>query len=177
MYVDSIASASLTRRDDDGEHWWYSREGYIVRWSLFLAFLLLITVYLGGGYAHARSRLRKGLMPLRYHRWMIKRSHLAQLDPRYAPPQPAYGTYRPADAYGMNGNMPPPPVYDPNAARPPIYSPPEGASKINPAQGYGYGPAQASGEYAPPPGPPPSGQQEGVAWENGQNNNANPFRG
>ncbi|ROT43603.1 hypothetical protein SODALDRAFT_327809 [Sodiomyces alkalinus F11] len=159
---DAWAAAVLQARDDNGGGWWYSREGYTVRWALFIGVVALIIAYLFGGYYHATRRIRKGLLPLRYHRWMIKRTVLAQIDPRYAPaPRPnatySYATYRPADAYGM-GSMPPPPVYDPSAPRPPAYSPPEGGSKVNPTQQQS-GPS-TSQEYAPPPGPPPSHSQQ-----------------
>ncbi|KAM0335284.1 hypothetical protein ACHAQA_000329 [Verticillium albo-atrum] len=180
--MDSFAATTLharqTTNDDlppgyvreDGRiyHWWYSREGRIVKWSLFLAFVVFITVYLVGGYFHAKRRLKKGLLPLRYHRWMVKRSVLAQVDPRYAYPQPTYyATYRPgADGYGMQNMPPPPPMYDPSAARPPMYVPPEGGSKVDPSQGYG------RESFAPPAGPPPP-QQTGVATNN--TGNTNPF--
>ena len=66
--------------------------------------------------------------------------------------------------------MPPPPVYDPSSQRPPVYSPPEGGSKVNPAQTW-----QAQGgqdDYAPPAGPPPPDNHvrpQGTG-------NTNPFR-
>ncbi|KAL2754986.1 hypothetical protein ACRALDRAFT_1071586 [Sodiomyces alcalophilus JCM 7366] len=173
------AAPALHARDEDVS-WWYTRDGRILRWSLFFGVVALFVAYLVIGYHHASRRIRRGLLPLAYHRWMIKRSVLAHIDPRYAPaPRPyaaAYytATYRPADAYGM-GSMPPPPVYDPNAPRPPAYAPPEGGTKVNPAQNYG---PSTSWEYAPPPGPPPQPQQrqhEGVTADNAANDN--PFRG
>ena len=45
-----------------------SQTGHIVKWSVFLGLTLLIGGYLLGGYIHAKKRLRKGLMPLAYHR-------------------------------------------------------------------------------------------------------------
>jgi len=83
------------------------------------------------------------------------------VDPRYAyAAQPAgYNTYRP-DYYNMQNvnNMPPPPrMYDPNAARPPVYEGPAGATKVAPSQ-WGNEPAHRpadADDYAPPPGPPP----------------------
>ena len=69
--------------------------------------------------------------------------------------------------------MPPPPVYDPNAARPPVYpGPPEsGGSKVDPNQGgvmYG----EPSPSYAAATATaPPQQQTAGVVPENN-----NPYR-
>ncbi|EEY17597.1 conserved hypothetical protein [Verticillium alfalfae VaMs.102] len=137
--------------------------------------------YLIGGYLHAKRRLKKGLLPLAYHRWMVRRAVLAQVDPRYGRPhqQPAYyATYRPGygeayaqgqghGGYGMQNMPPPPPMYDPSSARPPMYVPPEGGSKVDPSQTYG------RESYAPPAGPPPPQQQTGVATNT--TGNTNPF--
>lgn len=139
---------------------WYSKTGYIVKWSVFLGLFTLFGLYLILGYTHAKKRMRKGLPPLAYHRWLVSRSELARVDPRYAYPQSSYNNYRP-DYYNMQNNMPmPPPVYDPNAARPPVYDDPQGATKTAPSQ-WGqqptYRPAdQQADDYAPPPGPPPA---------------------
>lgn len=48
--------------------WWYSKEGYIVKWSIFLGFVTLVTLWLSISYCHAKKRIKKGLAPLRYHR-------------------------------------------------------------------------------------------------------------
>ncbi len=39
-----------------------------MKWSIFLGLILIIGLYLFFGYRHAKSRLRKGLKPLAYHR-------------------------------------------------------------------------------------------------------------
>lgn len=44
------------------------QEGLIVKWSVFLGLMLLITLYITIGYIHAKKRIRKGLVPLAYHR-------------------------------------------------------------------------------------------------------------
>lgn len=41
--------------------------GVIVKWSLFLAFLVLITAWMVGGRIHAKRRMKKGLKPMGYH--------------------------------------------------------------------------------------------------------------
>ncbi|KAJ9132982.1 hypothetical protein NKR23_g11064 [Pleurostoma richardsiae] len=145
---------------------WYSRTGVIVKWSVFLGLFTIIGLYLLIGYTHAKRRMRKGLPPLAYHRWLVSKAELARVDPRYAYPQPAgYSNYRP-DYYGMQPQpfAAPPPVYDPNAPRPPIYDGPEGATKVAPSQ-YGNQPtyrpadqdqAPMGDDFAPPPGPPPA---------------------
>jgi hypothetical protein len=67
--------------------WWYSRvsgkrhylhvcnpltrcwqNGEIVKWSLFLAMIFFVAVFLTGSYMHAKRRMKKGLAPLGYHR-------------------------------------------------------------------------------------------------------------
>lgn len=160
----SILARQIVEEDGRQIHWWYSETGRIVKWSVFLGLILILSIYIVGGYIHARSRIKKGLAPLGYHRWLVRRSDLARVDPRYAyppamyhPRAPGWTTHRPADAYHMRDmGVPPPPVYDPTSSRPPMYSPPEGGSKVNPAQGWGQ---QESGtmnnDYAPPSGPPP----------------------
>ncbi|KAG7292495.1 hypothetical protein NEMBOFW57_002530 [Staphylotrichum longicolle] len=172
---------------------WSSRTGAIVKWSLFLGLIVIVGLYLLIGYVHAQRRIQKGLPPLGYHRFLVSRSVLARVDPRYRPPQPAnvYPYHPDAQYYDMHAV--PPPVYDPNAPRPPMYEPPSGATKINsnqqqpssgPSQeqneeGVEYGPPPGSpppsssrlrDTYAPPPGPPPSAvRPQGTG-------NTNPFR-
>ncbi|PSS08737.1 hypothetical protein M430DRAFT_37498 [Amorphotheca resinae ATCC 22711] len=54
----------------------------------------------------------------------------------------------------------PPPVYDPSAPMPPVYQPPEGATKVDPSQ-WRSEPTRRPAEedpapsYEAPPGPPP----------------------
>ncbi|KAK1764884.1 hypothetical protein QBC33DRAFT_427744, partial [Phialemonium atrogriseum] len=146
--------------DEDGDFipFWYSKTGVIVKWSLFLGLIVIVTLYLLVGYMHAKRRIRKGLPPLGYHRFLVSRTELARVDPRYAFPQrPSYGTYYPpSQYYGMHAM--PPPVYDPEAPRPPVY---EGA-KVDPSQaGPGFTPeptrrpTEPAPDYSPPAGPPP----------------------
>ncbi|CAI4219253.1 unnamed protein product [Parascedosporium putredinis] len=125
--------------DDDGvaRPWWYSRQGYIVKWSIFFGLLFLICSYMLIGYIHAKSRVKKGLPSL-----------LPPLVPGYypyqAPPpvpnvprRPASRLRAPAGASKADPSQqfaapPPNPFADPEAAHP------------------GTG---AQGEFAPPPGP------------------------
>ena len=98
------------------------------------------------------------------------------MDPRYAYPQSVYTNYRP-DYYNMHPM--PPPVYDPNSARPPFYEPPQGATKTDPSQWRAEptrrpaeqtGGEQTGGDYAPPAGPPPALTAEHTGASN------NPYR-
>ncbi len=98
---------------------------------------------------------------------------MARVDPRYAYPQPAgFTTYRP-EYHGMQNMapqaVPPPPVYDPN--RPPMYSGPDGATKVAPSQ-WGNEPTHRpqGHDYEAPPGPPPAV----TADQTGSSNN--PYR-
>ncbi|KAK7744086.1 hypothetical protein SLS53_003604 [Cytospora paraplurivora] len=159
---DKANDNDFTYDDDTIVPFWYTSTGHIVRWVIFLCILVLFLAYVLGGYIHAKKRMRKGLPPLAYHRWLVPRHELARVDPRYAlPPQhPMYAAaaanntnyhYRPGyqnqydPSYNMQSNMPPPPpMYDPNAPRPPMYEAPQGGTKMAPNQ-----------EYEAPPGPPP----------------------
>jgi hypothetical protein len=92
--------------------------------------------------------------------WLVSRTELATVDPRcaYAARPGGYATYRPEN-YNMTAM--PPPIYDPNAARPPMYEGPDGASKVDPSQGrdhlgYGQGAEGQEQGISAPPGPPPS---------------------
>ncbi|KAK4201773.1 hypothetical protein QBC40DRAFT_48579 [Triangularia verruculosa] len=172
-------------RDEDGYlissdtcyvSFWNTKTGIIVKWSLFLGILVFFALYLLIGYIHARKRVQAGLPPLGYHRFLVDRATLAQVDPRYRYPQSSFTPYTPYNQGYPNGNgdgyqyyhmqgMPPPPVYDPNAPRPPVYEPPAGATKVgeennvnvNVATTSSPPPTQDNGGYmyAPPPGPPP----------------------
>ncbi|RDW73234.1 hypothetical protein BP6252_07141 [Coleophoma cylindrospora] len=142
---------------------WYTREGQIIRWSIFFGLFGLLFLYMIIGYWHAKSRIKKGLPPLAYHRWLLNRETRARYDPSYVNPsmyyqqefQPQYGYY------GMN-NMAPP-MYNPNAPVPPTYQP-QGASKIDPSQEYRTAPptrrpaegSDGAPSYEAPPGPPPA---------------------
>lgn len=150
-----------SNRDDDDVYWWYSREGYIVKWTILAVIVLAFTLWIVGGYWHAKKRIQKGLRPLAYHRCFVSRNMMAQVDPRYAYPPPNTYYYAPPNGYygAQQGgypmqNMPPPPVYDPS--RPPVYEEPPNGAKMDPSQGQQQrgvdGPADY---YAPPAGPPP----------------------
>ncbi|KAK4188529.1 hypothetical protein QBC35DRAFT_496119 [Podospora australis] len=165
---------------------WNTKTGIIVKWSLFLGFIVFLGLYLMIGYIHAKKRVQKGLAPLAYHRFLVPRAALAQVDPRYRYPQASISPYYPngqQQAYDMHGM--PPPVYDPNAPRPPVYQPPEGATKVDLEQPPQYRFAASSQqqpqldapqnfEYAPPSGPPPSAA--GAPIQPQGTGNTNPFR-
>ncbi|KAK3063097.1 hypothetical protein LTS18_002756 [Coniosporium uncinatum] len=139
--------------DDYYGSWWYSPTGYIVKWIIVgIIFAIFFACF------HARRRIRKGLPPLAYHRWLVPRSaqrgHHQNQYAYYAqqPPQQG-GYYGQGNAYGMQTYAEPPPQYNHNDV-PPTYQPPQGGSKADPSQ-----------LYMPPAGPPPAGsssQETGV---------------
>ncbi|KAF7511475.1 hypothetical protein GJ744_004664 [Endocarpon pusillum] len=139
--------------DGDG---WYSTNGYIIKWSIIGAIILSFVLFLVLGYFHAQRRMKKGLRPLAYHRWLVPRSQRMRFDPTYQNQYMVYPMNREQDGYAMNGYAPPPPVYDRNNENAPTYLPPEGASKVNPDQG----------DYAaiPPPGAPPLRNDDAPAY-------------
>ncbi|KAL9623781.1 MAG: hypothetical protein Q9160_002012 [Pyrenula sp. 1 TL-2023] len=127
--------------NNDGNWWYWSPTAYAVKWGIVGAIFLFALIYVVGGYLHAQRRMKKGLRPLAYHRFLVSRSQRARFEPmnNY--------TFTPVNnGYAMNGYPAPPPAYNPAYPPPPNYMPPEGASKAAPAQG----------EYAPPAGPPPA---------------------
>ncbi|KAH0285693.1 hypothetical protein KCU62_g7365, partial [Aureobasidium sp. EXF-3399] len=125
---------------NDDYSWWWSSDGYGVRYAIIALIFIAIALLLFGAYFHAQRRIRKGLPPLAYHRWLISRRRRAtpypqqnnyayyqQHDPAY-PPQQGY----PMQNMGNHGNaefQPPPPAYG-NWEAPPVYQPPQGASKV-----------------------------------------------
>ncbi|KAI0383538.1 hypothetical protein F5Y04DRAFT_27378 [Hypomontagnella monticulosa] len=168
-YVPS-ASAVVRRQyvEQDGRlvWFWYTRTGVIIKWSIFVGITTLLALYLILGRMHAKKRVQRGLKPMAYHSWLLSRQEKAAVDPRYAWPDATFTNYQPAPGYGAPNNTygmhpMPPPVYDPNN-RPPMYEggpPPMGGTKVDPVQ-TGVEPArQPMGDYAPPPGPPPSAAQ------------------
>lgn len=118
----------------------FTQDGYGVRYAIIALIFIAIALLLFGAYFHAQRRIRKGLPPLAYHRWLISRRRRAtpypqqnnyayyqQHDPAY-PPQQGY----PMQNMGNHGNaefQPPPPAYG-NWEAPPVYQPPQGASKV-----------------------------------------------
>jgi len=98
--------------------------GMATRYAIVAILFALVVLFFAGGYYHAQRRLRKGQPPLAYHRWMVRRQQ------QYYPPQPRYG-YDPnaPGSYGMEGYPPPPPAYTNAEAPPPVYQPPQGATK------------------------------------------------
>ncbi|KAK3396355.1 hypothetical protein B0T20DRAFT_268918 [Sordaria brevicollis] len=184
---------------------WYTKTGVIVKWSLFLGLSTIFGLYLILGYLHAKRRITKGQPPMAYHRWLVARNDLARVDPRYPYPHPhpqtttvfhPYATSQQQQPYGNYGMYPvPPPVYDPDAPRPPMYPGPpplamgmvpDGATKVDPMQ---QAPPvvptpptmprtdgnERDEEYEAPAGPPPSAQSQQPIRQQGTGG-MNPFR-
>ncbi|KAI1638775.1 hypothetical protein F4809DRAFT_639268 [Biscogniauxia mediterranea] len=171
--AEMIGRRQYVEQDDGRLVWfWYTKTGVIVKWSLFLAFLVLITAWMVGGRIHAKRRMKKGLKPMGYHAWLLSRQERARVDPAFAWPQATYVRYQggpphpppaagPGGYYGMQGYSAPPPVYDPN--RPPMYEGegvPMAGAKVDPNQGAFANQQQQQQQqgvdYAPPSGPPPA---------------------
>ncbi|KAF2459780.1 hypothetical protein BDY21DRAFT_177993 [Lineolata rhizophorae] len=141
----SVVRRQYVYYDDDGNRyysWWSTPTGYIVKYTLLGVIFLLILLWIVGGYMHAQIRMKKGLAPLSYHRFLVPRSQRARFPPAHT--QNNYTFYRTSpydprtqqphpDSVGMNTFPEPPPVYSNDA--PPQYQPPPGASKVDPAQG------------------------------------------
>ncbi|KAI5212903.1 hypothetical protein E4T42_07300 [Aureobasidium subglaciale] len=129
-------------QSDCYDSWWWSSSGYGVRYAIIALIFVGIALLLFGAYFHAQRRIRKGLQPLAYHRWLVSRrryratpfpqnnyTYYQQQDPAY-PPQQGYPMQNMGGApHGNVEFQPPPPAYG-NWESPPIYQPPQGASKV-----------------------------------------------
>lgn len=119
----------------------HPQTGYGVRYAIVALIFIGIALLLFGAYFHAQRRIRKGLQPLAYHRWLVTRRRYRatpfrqnnytyyQQDPAY-PPQQGYPMQNMGGGYhGPAEFQPPPPAYG-NWEAPPVYQPPQGASKV-----------------------------------------------
>lgn len=133
---------------DDDEYWWYTSEANAVKWSIVAAIFLIAFVWFIGGYYHAQSRMRNGMPPLAYHKWLVRRSQRERF-------QSQNNIFLHEQPQGYNASYPtyalPPPVYNPTYVPPPPYQPPQGASKASPSQQW----------PMPTPGQPQAGESSG----------------
>ncbi|ETN37109.1 uncharacterized protein HMPREF1541_08099 [Cyphellophora europaea CBS 101466] len=128
----------IPRADDDDivcNYWGcVSYTSYVIKWAVFGGLMAACLLFFFGGYIHAKQRMKKGLAPLSYHRWMIPRRqriafHAAHpnLPNPYIQRQwytPGYGMH-PVNHYG-----PPPPQYG-TPEWLPAYAPPADGSNVN----------------------------------------------
>ncbi|EPQ64239.1 hypothetical protein BGT96224_2337 [Blumeria graminis f. sp. tritici 96224] len=135
---------------------WWTKTGQIVRWSIFFGLSTIFTAYILIGYIHAKSRMKKGLPLLSYHRWLVSDETRMRYDPNYTNPNIFYG-------YHQNGiGMQPMPqqMYGMNAPLPPTYQPQSGVTKVD-SSPYNSQPthrpetSDPTPNYEAPPGPPP----------------------
>lgn len=168
------AVRSLEKRDDhnndffsndDGvdNNWYFSNEAAAIKYGVLFGILFLAALILIGMWFHANQRIKKGLPPLKYHRWLLPRSKRVQWEPNLRQPEDSFTFYQHNQqhpgAYGMHAV--PPPAYNPNYVQPPVYSgtpaPPNNA-KIDPFQDppqhYANG-ESSSGPTIPPPAAAP----------------------
>jgi len=151
----------------DGDGFWYTDKGIIVKWILLVAFFAVFFGWFVGGYIHAKRRLRRGLPLLPYHRFLVSYSERRRYG-QAAPPQNHFTFYQTQNPYQPNATAyqqrqdgawaEPPPLYH-NTDAPPQYFAPPGATKANQNQGVG-----AGGVELPSYGVagPQGGQQSGV---------------
>ncbi|KAM0455205.1 hypothetical protein ACHAO4_004081 [Trichoderma viride] len=150
---DSDVPFGFVREDNEIIPWRYSKQAFIVKWSIMGGIIVLILSFLLGSWLHLRSRTKKGLPPLRYHRFLVR-------TPRQPPAgQQAQGwvpqTNNPMGGYYMA--TAPPPVYDP--AKFPMYSGHTDVEKVDYAREPTRRPAEANPApdyYDIPLGPPPA---------------------
>jgi len=119
---------------------------FIIKWVITGLVVLGLLLFFVGGYFHAQRRMKKGLPPLRYHKWMVPRRQRERFFP---PSQRVYyhqAPYGHGPAMPLQNYGPPPPAYGEHDYVPP-YAPPQGGSKVNPDQSYEHN--QQSGPSQP----------------------------
>ncbi|KAJ9625894.1 hypothetical protein H2203_004661 [Taxawa tesnikishii (nom. ined.)] len=138
------------------DSWWWSDTGMTVRYVVVAIVFLVLVAFLVGSYYHAKKRIRQGLPPLAYHRWLVARRR----HPQQFQQQHGYATYYQQEsngqAYPMHGYPPAPPAYNAWDAPPPVYQPPEGATKVAGDQNFpnthhNNGESSSSANVAAPP--------------------------
>ncbi|KAI9828647.1 MAG: hypothetical protein M1832_001750 [Thelocarpon impressellum] len=134
--------------NDGNAYWWDTSTAIFVKWAVLAAIFIAFVAFFVFASIHAQRRMKKGLPPLPYHRWLTSRHQRSRFEPQMAPPHQAqHGFYQPqGDGYNMHPV--PPPAYNPNLAAPPTYQPPTGASKAAPSQQFPDHP-QRPGESLP----------------------------
>ncbi|KAI9870176.1 MAG: hypothetical protein M1830_004564, partial [Pleopsidium flavum] len=97
--------------DGDSEWWWYSSTATAIKWAVMALIFFLLLAWFVGGYYHAQRRMKKGLPPLAYHRWLLPRSQRARFEPHTLQPQNQFSFYQAhngrGDSYGMHAFPPP----------------------------------------------------------------------
>ncbi|KAK1821104.1 hypothetical protein LTR12_004496 [Friedmanniomyces endolithicus] len=118
-----------------GGSWWWTPGGMAVRYAIVALLFAFVLLFFVGGYYHGRSRMRRGLPPLAYHRWVVRRYAM-----RHPGQQQVYAQqqFPPTRGYQMEDYPPAPPAYNNHEAPPPTYQPPEGGSKVMADQAYAY---------------------------------------
>lgn len=152
-----------------------------VRYAIIGVLFGSVILFFLFSYLHARRRLKKGLHPLRYHNWMVRRRQRqyqqspyrhgqAYYSPYTQPSNPRYSTGYGGGAWGeqnpdsqsfaMRDYPPAPPAYgaweSTGMPPPPSYQPPAGASKVSGNQVYvSEAGTEGNGEGAAGPVAPP----------------------
>lgn len=158
----SLFSKRQSFNDDPNGDWWWSSEGYGVRYAIVAVFFGVVVLGLILSYLHAKRRIRRGLPPLAYHRWLVRkrtpyhqnhfvfyRHHDAGQGAQAHPMNDYYG--RQSAQFAQ-----PPPAYNQQWDAPPVYQPPVGASKaaanqnVQAPERFGEG-TSAAGVAVPPP--------------------------
>ncbi|KAK9481267.1 hypothetical protein V1514DRAFT_323384 [Lipomyces japonicus] len=165
--------------------WYGDTTSWELKWAVFGGIVFLIFVVFFVAYSHARSRIRQGKQPLKYHAWLVR----SQPGSHYIPSRDTYQEqYYPAYPLNtLNTNQPdlapPPPAYDPRYPAPPQYS--SQSTDVKPAYqaespNYGNDSSASSSNgyqagvtntYLASSGPTPGGIPLGQAHNNGNDNN------
>jgi len=99
--------------------WWDSNTATIIKYSLLGTLLFVLVLWVVLGSVHARRRVENGREPLRYHRWLVPKSHR----PIYWQ-QNSLAYYRNSPRQILRSDPDPPPQYT-TADMPPLYQPPK----------------------------------------------------
>ncbi|KAH0556763.1 hypothetical protein GP486_005446 [Trichoglossum hirsutum] len=105
---------------DDG--YYYTPRDLAIKWIVITSLMIGFLFFVGVAYWHAQRRVKAGLAPMRYHRWLTPRSQRRQFDPEAQGQFSFYQAHNNTYDYNMNSQAPPP--YNPDLAPPPKYQPP-----------------------------------------------------
>jgi len=134
---------------DDYDGWWWSPAGMALRYAIVALLFSAILLYLIGGYYNTQRRIRRGQAPRPLFRWMARR-RVYYAQPHYQQPHQQRYAYNDPNSQGFNMEAPPP--YTNAYMPPPVYQPPEGASKAMPDQNLrGEGSSRVENDLPPPP--------------------------
>ncbi|KAH0539114.1 hypothetical protein FGG08_004352 [Glutinoglossum americanum] len=153
------------------DNYYYTPRDLAIKWIVITSLMVGILFFVAIAYWHAQRRMKGGMAPMGYHRWLAPRSQRSRFDPEL---QNQFSFYQAHDAARNDMNSQAPPPYNLDLGPPPKYQPPASSTTkvdASSAGGPSFGP-QTDGVATSEP-PPPSPQPPAAAHARGLRN---PFR-